>query len=237
MDRERGWGRPTALGILILVVAAAGLLLWGRAHVPRGPEASAARPARDRSARPAETGPSSRPGAQALPSGPQDSSSRGEEDDLGGLPDPAVAWSKVDLEAVRAAMPNNLYWRLSMPTTDAALVREREQIRAEWNRQYGKVLSGTATEQEVRDYYAHRQRLSADSVEFATYLLDRYRDVLPERDVGLLELARELHLARLEELPRNLSDALERREAQERARRAWLADQERFRGEGERPSE
>jgi hypothetical protein len=148
-----------------------------------------------------------------------------------------VAWSKVDLAAVRAAMPNNLYWQLSMPTRDAALVREREQIRAEWNRQYGKVLSGTATEQEVRDYYAHRKRLSADSVEFATYLLDHYRDVLPERDLGLLELARELHLARLEELPRNLSDALERREAHEKARQAWLADQERFRGEGEPPAE
>jgi hypothetical protein len=191
----------------------------------------------DRSARPAETGPSSPPDGPALPPGSQDSPARGDEDELEGLPDPAVAWSKVDLEAVRAAMPNNLYWRLSMPTRDAALVREREEIRAEWNREYGKVLSGTATEQEVRDYYAHRKRLSADSVEFATYLLDHYRDVLPERDLGLLELARELHLARLEELPRNLSDALERREAHEKARQAWLADQERFRGEGEPPAE
>jgi hypothetical protein len=120
-----------------------------------------------------------------------------------------------------------------MPTTDAALLREREEIRSYWNRQYGKVLSNTGTEQEVRDYYAHRLRLSADSVEFATYLLDHYGDVLPERDVRLLELARELHLARLEELPRNLSDALERREAHEKARQAWLADQERFEEEGE----
>jgi hypothetical protein len=237
MDRERGWVKPAVLGILILGVAAAGLLLWGRADAPRGPAASPAPVALDRLARPAETGPSSPPDGPVLPPGPQDSPSHGEEDELEGLPDPAVAWSKVDLEAVRAAMPNNLYWRLSMPTRDAALVREREQIRAEWNRQYGKVLSGTATEQEVRDYYAHRKRLSADSVEFATYLLDHYRDVLPERDVGLLELARELHLARLEELPRNLSDALERGEAQEKARQAWLADQERFRGEGEPPAE
>ena len=236
MDRERGWVKPAVLGILILGVVAAGLLLWGRTDAPRGPAASPAPVALDRSARPAETGPSSPPDAPALPPAPQDSPSRGEEGELEGLPDPAVAWSKVDLEAVRAAMPNNLYWQLSMPTRDAALVREREQIRAEWNRQYGKVLSGTATEQEVRDYYAHRKRLSADSVEFATYLLDHYRDVLPERDVGLLELARELHLARLEELPRNLSDALERREAHEKARQAWLADQERFQGD-EPPAE
>jgi hypothetical protein len=220
------------LGILILGAAAAGLLLWGRAEAPRGP----ARVTSDQPVRPAETGPSSAPDAPPLAPGRQGGPSRGEEDDLEGLPDPAVAWSKVDLEAVRAAMPNNLYWQLSMPTRDAALVREREQIRAEWNRQYGKVLSGTGTEQEVRDYYAHRKRLSADSVEFATYLLDHYRDVLPERDVGLLELARELHLARLEELPRNLSDALERREAQEKARQAWLADQERFQGD-EPPAE
>jgi hypothetical protein len=149
------------------------------------------------------------------------------------LADPAVSWSKVDLEAVRAQMPDNLYWKLSMPTRDAALLREREEIREYWKEQYGKVLSNTATEEEVRAYYAHRQRLSADSVEFASYLLDHYRDVLPERDVGLLELARELHLARLEEYPKNLSDALERREAHEAARRAWLEDQARFEGADE----
>ena len=56
----------------------------------------------------------------------------------------------------------------------------------------------------------------------------RGRPILPERDLRLLELARELHLARLEEYPRNLSDALERREAHEAARRAWLEDQARF---------
>jgi predicted transcriptional regulator len=44
----------------------------------------------------------------------------------------------------------------------------------------------------------------------------------------LLELARELHLARLEEYPRNLSDALQRRDAHEAARRAWLEDQAKF---------
>jgi hypothetical protein len=141
-----------------------------------------------------------------------------------------VAWSKVDLDAVRAQMPDNLYWKLSMPTKDAALLREREAVRTYWREQYGKVLSNTATEEEVRAYYAHRQRLSADSVEFATYLLDHYGRVLPERDVGLLELARELHLARLEQYPRDLSDALQRREAHEAARRAWLEDQARFEG-------
>ena len=230
---------PVVLGILLLGVAAAALLLWSRTDARLGPAASPAPEASDRPVHAAETSPSSPPGsaASALRPGPQGSPPRGpasrDEGDLGDLADPAVAWSKVDLAAVRAAMPNNLYWKLSMPTTDAALLREREEIRADWNRQYGKVLSNTATEQEVRDYYAHRLRLSADSVEFATYLLDHYRDVLPERDVRLLELARELHLARLEELPRNLSDALERREAHEKARQAWLADQERFEGAGE----
>lgn len=140
----------------------------------------------------------------------------------------AAAWSQVDLEAVRAEMPRNLYWKLGLPTEDAALLEERRTIRDRRNAQYGKVLSNTATAEEVDDYYAWRHRLSADYVEFTTHVLDRYRDVLPERDVGLLEMARELHLARLEEIPRRQEEAHERREAHAAARAAWLRDQARF---------
>lgn len=140
----------------------------------------------------------------------------------------ASAWASVDLDAVRDAMPNNLYWQLAAPTTDAALLREREEIRAYWNEQYGKVLSNTGSAEEVDAYFAHRRRLSADYVEFSSYLLDHYGDVLHERDVAMLELARELHLARLEELPRRHAEALERREAHAAAREAWLRDQARF---------
>jgi hypothetical protein len=98
------------------------------------------------------------------------------------------------------------------------------------------VLSNTATEQEIRDYFALRYRLSSEYIEFANYLLDHYRDDIPERDVGLLELAVELHLARLEEIPRQQADAFERKQKHDAAREAWLADQARFEGEWEAPN-
>jgi hypothetical protein len=221
------------LGVALLGIVAAGLLMWSRAADRRELAASPAPMASSPPARAPEAGPGGSSPSGGAPSDPESRGAGG----LDALADPAVAWSKVDLGAVRAQMPNNLYWKLSMPTSDAALLRERESVRAFWNEQYGKVLSNTATEGEVRAYYAHRQRLSADSVEFATHLLDHYREVLPERDVGLLELARELHLARLEEYPRNLSDALERREAHDAARRAWLEDQARFERVEEPPAD
>jgi len=147
----------------------------------------------------------------------------------------AEAWAQVDLEAVRDVMPNNLYWQLAVPTTDAALLREREEIRDFWNAEFGKVLAGTASVEEVDAYFEHRHRLSADYVEFTSHLLDHYGDVLLERDIGMLELARELHLARLEELPRRHAEALDRREAHAAVREAWLRDQALFEGESAEP--
>ena len=145
----------------------------------------------------------------------------------------AFAWAQVDLDAVRDEMPDNLFWTLSAPTTDARVLRDREETRAEWNRRFGRVQANLADEAEVRDYFALRQRISADAVEFSSHLLDRYRDVLPERDVGLLELARTLHLARLEEMPARLSEALERRRLHEEERLRWLEEERAFReGEG-----
>ena len=143
------------------------------------------------------------------------------------------SWAEVDLEAVRAAMPHNLYWTMSVPTKDPEVLREREEERARWNVEYGKVLSNTATAQEIDAYYAHRRRLSTDYVEFAGYLLAEYRDKLPKRDVGLLKLAVDMHLARLEEIPRQIAEAHERRTAHDAARRAWLEDQQAFEGDAE----
>jgi len=143
-------------------------------------------------------------------------------------------WASVDLEQVRRAMPDNTYWRLGVPTRDPRVLEAREQERAHWNVEYGKVLSGTATEQEIQTYFDYRHRLSADYVEFAEYLLDHYGDQLPERDTRLLELATRLHLARLEEIPRKTEEALERKRKQDAARAAWLADQAAF-AKGQKP--
>jgi len=138
-------------------------------------------------------------------------------------------WANVDLEAVRRAMPDNVYWRMSAPTKDPEVLREREEERARWNEAYGKVLSNTATEEEIVAYYAHRDRLASDYVQFATYLLEHHGHDLSIRDLGLLKVAVELNLARLEEIPREMAEAQERRKAHEQAREEWRRDQEAFR--------
>jgi len=149
----------------------------------------------------------------------------------GGAGDEGGSWAGVDLEEVRRALPDNLYWQTSAPTEDLRELDRRAEERARWNVEYGKVLSNTATEQEIEAYYAHRQRVSEDAVEFANHLLNHYEEVLPPKDVGLLELAIELHMARLEEIPRQIADAQQRREAHAAARAAWLEEQAAFEGD------
>ena len=155
-------------------------------------------------------------------------------DPAAGLPEapelPETPWAAVDMAKVREAMPDNLYWKLSFPTKDPEILREREEERARWNVEYGKVLSNTATAEEIDAYYAQRQKISSDYVEFATYLLVEFGDALPIRDVGLLKVAVELNLARLEEIPRQIAEAHERRKAHDAARRAWLEEQKAFPG-------
>lgn len=200
------------------------------------PPQPASEPERD--ALPPPLGPAVEAPPPAVSETSPDDSGGADEIDSGGedmYDDPmAQAWSTVDLDEVRRAMPDNLYFKLSVPTKDEAVLEERAAERARWNVEYGKVLSGTGTEEEIRAYYDQRARLSGDYVEFTTYLLDRYRDTLPERDIGLLELARRLHLARLEEIPRQVEEAGERKRKQDEARAAWLADQAEFeRAQGE----
>lgn len=139
-----------------------------------------------------------------------------------------AAWAAVDMEEVRKAMPDNLYWNLASPTKDPAVLEERDAERARWNVEYGKMLSGTGTEEEIRTFYDYRARLSGDYIEFATYLVDHYGSILSERDINLLKLVIRLHRARLEEIPRKIEVALERKRAQDAARAAWLADQKIF---------
>jgi hypothetical protein len=217
--------KRASLSILLLVAGvAAGLAFW-RFAAQRAPEPAPAAAVAARPAPPAATPP---PGA--APSGAEAESPPAQEalpreptlEELGG------PWALVDMEEIRQAMPYNLYWEQAAPTDDARLVRQREEDRARWNVEYGKVLSGNATEEEIQAYYAYRHKLFADYVEFVGYVLDHYQDDLPEQDVGLLELARRLHLARLEEIPRRTQEALERKQQQDAAREAWLADEADF---------
>ena len=141
---------------------------------------------------------------------------------------PDTPWAAVDLGRIREAMPDNLFWKMAMPTRDPEVLRAREEERARWNVEYGKVLSNTATAEEIDAFYAHRQKLSSDYVEFATFLLAEYGDKLPQRDVGLLKVAVEMNLARLQEIPRQIEEANQRRMKHDAARRAWLEQQRIF---------
>lgn len=129
----------------------------------------------------------------------------------------------VDLEALRAKLPGNLYWELDAPTKDPAELSRREGVKAKWNALYGKVLSNEATEEEVHQYYEHRRQVSEDAITFATTMLQDYGDKLPSEHRGLLELSVNMHRTRLAELPRQESEALSRREAHAQRQKEWRA--------------
>lgn len=201
--------------------------------VPRAPRESARVKAGAPAPAPAPAAePAPAPTAEAAPARPLPNTPAQVDEEPGDQPpdafEVALRWSLVDLDAVRDAMPDNLYWQMSMPTTDEELIRWREEERAAWNREYGKVLSGNATEDEIEAYYAHRERVSLDAIEFASHLLDHYRNTLPERDVGLLDLVVKLHRARLQELPRRQAEAFDRKRRQDLLRERWLADEAAF---------
>lgn len=132
----------------------------------------------------------------------------------------------VDLEALRAQLPDNLYWELGAPTKDPEVLKRREDDARRWNDLYGKVLSGMATEEEVRHYYTHRRRVSEDFMAFAATVLAEYGDRLPEQERGLYELSIDMHRTRLAELPAQEQDALARGQAQQRRREAWRQSQQ-----------
>jgi hypothetical protein len=131
----------------------------------------------------------------------------------------------VDLERLRARIPDNLYWLLGAPIEDPQALQARAEEEQRWNQLYGKVLSGTASEEEIQRYYDHRRQLSRDYIEFARLVLQEYPDELPERDRGLYELSIEMHTTRLAEIPRQIEEALARKQDQDRRRDEWQRSQ------------
>src|SRR5690606_18462288 len=155
--------RARSHGLLIAGLAASlagAVLLFGRtgsAPVPaRAPAPAAPRPpaAAPLDAPRADPGAAPRAGRGAAPrADPGD-------DATGADPDPASGGEyPVDLEALRARMPDNLYWLLGAPTDEPMVLQQRAEEEVRWNELFGKVQSGTASEEEIADYYDHRQRL------------------------------------------------------------------------------
>ena len=218
-----GSSRRSVIAIVAVAVLLVGLaVVWRQQRVSRSGAARATgeAPASEAQARPRSAVPS--PSRETGPDPAAPAAPGAEPEDM------QTPWSVVDLDALRKELPDNLYWKMASPTSDPAVIEEREAERARWNLEYGKVLSSTATADEVDSYYAYRYRLSSDYVQFATFLLSDYGDDLAPRDVGLLKVAIELHLSRLEEIPRQIAEAHERRVAHDAARRAWLESEAAF---------
>jgi len=199
--------------LLALVVVCVAVLVWLALRESRGAPEPAAAPDEAPGVAAPEA-PSPTPSAEPPPSI--------DPDDLSG------AWAAVDLEEVRRALPDNVYWDSALPTDDPRILEERDAERERWNDEFGKVQSGTATEEEIEAYFDHRHRFSSDYVEFTKYLLTHYGSELPPNDVALLELAQRMHLARLVEMPRRLEEAYARKRQQDEAREAWLEGEAEF---------
>lgn len=128
----------------------------------------------------------------------------------------------VKMEELRARLPGNLYWELDAPTKDPQVVQKRAEAQRKWNELFGKVQSGDATEEEIHRYYEHRRKLSEDYLAVANLMLTEYGDQLPERDKGLLGLSVQMHQDRLKAVPRQVEEALARKQLQDRRREEWI---------------
>jgi len=224
----------------IAIIAASVILLliglvtrWRSADAPPARPTPAAVPTAPQPA-PTESGPGDQASAQRNAAGPRVERAEPDADPFADDQASHGTWEALDLDAVRAALPNNLYWKMAAPTKDPELLRWRDEERARWNVEYGKVLSNTATGEEIDAYFAERKRLSDDYLEFVVHVLANYGGGIPREGVALLKLAGEMHAARLEELPRQIAEAHARHEAHDAARRAWLEEQKAF---GQNPSE
>lgn len=149
--------------------------------------------------------------------------------------DTADAWAQIDFDEIRRALPDSMYWKMAFPTKDPDLIAERQRIRDQWNAQFGKIQANVATDEEIDAYYAEQEKLSNDYLEFLVYLADHYGNAVPRSEIGALKLAGQMHLAKLEEMPRRIAEAKERHAAHEQARQAWLEEQKQFATPGAAP--
>lgn len=225
----RGSSRLAVVAVVAVVLVIGIGVLLRRVNADR---------ARRHVAEPVASAPTTAPGApkaRRTPTWSADAKDPEPSEDLAYRSDPtqpivdqAEEWARIDFDEIRRALPDSTYWKMAFPTKDPALLEERERIREQWNAEYGKVISNTATDEEIDAYYGEQQKLSEDYLEFLVYLAEHYGDLVPRSMVGALKLAGEMHLARLEEIPRKIAEAKERHATHERERQAWLEEQKQF---------
>lgn len=145
-----------------------------------------------------------------------------------------LVWGDLDLREARELMPDNLYWKLGSPTKDPAILEARDEERRQRNEEFGRVLAGDASDDEVRAYYDYRTRLSTDYLEFSEFMSRRFRDTLSDEMKGLLDLSVKMHAMRLAEIPTAMETALEHNRERARIREEWQKEQAEF---GNTPAE
>lgn len=141
-----------------------------------------------------------------------------------------LVWGDIDLREAKVLMPDNIYWELGAPTKDPAVLEARDAERRRRNQEYGRVLAGDASEDQVRAYYDYRTHVSRDYLEFAEFMRRRFSDSANEEFLGLLDLSVKMHSARLAQIPGDLEASLERGREQMRLREEWKKQQEEFGG-------
>jgi hypothetical protein len=127
-----------------------------------------------------------------------------------GTAEPIGGAYPVQLDALRARIPNNRYWTLGAPTSDPAVAKLRAARAEQDNRALGRITANEATPEEIRAYYAERRAISEDYLELSELVLKEQGEALPERDRGMFELSARLHRSRLQQIERDQADALAR---------------------------
>ena len=128
----------------------------------------------------------------------------------------------VELDALREVLPDNLFWVYGAPTDDPDILAERKRHAAHLDEIFGRIQSNTATEEEIAEYYDHKEKLSKDYLTFTQTVLQQHADELSARDLGLYQLSESMHIKRLREYPKDRQDAKRRKAEQDRKREAWM---------------
>lgn len=221
MESKARWKLPLGIALGAVLVAVLFAVLGGGERPPaevveRPPAAVVPGPAQASSPLPGPVAPS--PTAESpeasldkllqVPSSPSSAEPRAEH--------------PVKMEELRARLPGNLYWEMDAPTNDPQVLQKRAEAQRKWNELFGKVQSGDASEEEIHRYYDYRRKLSEDYLAVANLMLTEGGDQLPESDRGLLELGIRMHQDRLEAVPRQVEEALARKQLQDKRREEWI---------------
>ena len=130
----------------------------------------------------------------------------------------------VDLTALRAKLPDNLYWELGAPTRDEAVLARRAEEEQRMNDLFGKVQSNTASVEEIHQYHDRRRAISEDYLRFAKLVLEDHGEDLSDEERGLYELSIKMNESRLRDIPRRVEDALDRKRRHDQRRAEWRGE-------------